>query len=272
MSFFFCLIDSLVRFAQLPSAQHHTNFITISTQSRIPNLHHPTMPPKRLSKPETQDGKSIGHPIASLTVKKPVLSQRGRGNPAVLTSSSTYPSPIGGNNGSPHRVPGNHTISISSSTSPSSIWSTSTSSSHATPKQVMGRTSTSSHSSMSSAVTTTPPSKKSTNTFHTPPAIDSNSSMSNAAKKKLKFSPQSNNCPKKQAFLLNFCDRDEVKIECLKYVKHEADLPINQENQLTFLLNQFQVRDIQASFYKLIGEVGGVASSAFTPMSSQKKN
>jgi hypothetical protein len=35
--------------------------------------------------------------------------------------------------------------------------------------------------------------------------------------------------------------------------------------------NQFQVRDIQASFYKLIGEVGGVASSAITPMSSQKK-
>ena len=67
--------------------------------------------------------------------------------------------------------------------------------------------------------------------------------MSNAVKKKLKFSPQSNNCTKKQAFLLNFCDRDEVKIECLKYVKHKADLPINQENQLTFLLNQFQVRD-----------------------------
>jgi hypothetical protein len=96
--------------------------------------------------------------------------------------------------------------------------------------------------------------------------------MSNAAKKKLKFSSQSNTCAKKQAFLLNFCDPDEVKIECLKYVKHKADLPINQENQLTFLLNQFQVRDIQASFYKLIGKVGGVASSAFTPMSSQKKN
>jgi hypothetical protein len=114
--------------------------------------------------------------------------------------------------------------------------------------------------------------KKSTNTFPTPPTIDSNSSMSIAVKKKLKFSPQSNNCTKKQAFLLNFCDRDEVKIECLKYVKHKADLPINQENQLTFLLNQFQVRDIQASFYKLIGEVGRVASSTFTPMSSQKKN
>jgi hypothetical protein len=92
-----------------------------------------------------------------------------------------------------------------------------------------------------------------------------------AVKKRLKISPQSNNCAKKQAFLINFCDRDEVKIECLKYLKHAANLPINQENQLTFLVNQFQVRDIQASFYKLIGKVGRVASSVFTPMSSQKK-
>jgi cytochrome c1 len=117
------------------------------------------------------------------------------------------------------------------------------------------------------AVSTMPPSKKLTNTFHTPPTIGLNSSMSIAVKKKLKFSPQSNKSAKKQAFLLNFCNRDEVKIECPKYLKHAAGLPINQENQLTFLLNQFQVRDIQASFYKLIGEVGGVASSAFTPMS-----
>ena len=64
---------------------------------------------------------------------------------------------------------------------------------------------------------------------------------------------------------------DKVKIECLKYLKHSADIPIAQESQLTFLLNQFQVRDIQASFYKLIDKVGGVASSAFIPMSSHKK-
>ncbi len=146
-----------MRFAQLPSAQHHTNFITRPTQSSISNLHHPTMPPKRISQPEIHDGKLIGHPIVSLTLGKPVLSHWGREKPAVSTSSSTYPSPIGGNNGSPHRGPGNHAILISSSTSPSSIWSTSTSSSHATPKQVIGRLSTSSHSSMSSAVSTTPP-------------------------------------------------------------------------------------------------------------------
>ena len=95
--------------------------------------------------------------------------------------------------------------------------------------------------------------------------------MMNAVKKKLKFSPEANIGAKKQAFLFNFCDCNEVKIKCLKYLKHAVDLPINQESQLIFLLNQFQGRDIQASFYKLIGKVGGVASSAFTPMSSQKK-
>ena len=60
-------------------------------------------------------------------------------------------------------------------------------------------------------------------------------------------------------------------MECLKYLKHAVYILINQEGQLTFLQNQFQVRDIQASFYKLIGKVGGVASSAFIPTSSHKK-
>jgi hypothetical protein len=96
--------------------------------------------------------------------------------------------------------------------------------------------------------------------------------MTNAAKKKLKFSTEENIGAKKQAFMINLCNCDEVKIECLKYPKHAVNLPIDQESQLTFLLNQFQARDIQASFYKLIGEVGGVASAAFIPMSQQKKN
>ncbi len=95
--------------------------------------------------------------------------------------------------------------------------------------------------------------------------------MMNDVKKKLKFSPNADIGAKKQAFLINFCDRDEVKIKCLKYLKHAVDLPIDQESQLTFLLNQFQARDIQASFYKLIGEVGEVATSTFIPMSTQKK-
>jgi len=103
---------------------------------------------------------------------------------------------------------------------------------------------------MSTAVSLTTPtsSKISSQMSYTPPTIGS-------AKKKLKFSPKENIAAKKQ-----------------KYLKNAVDLPIDQESQLTFLLNQYQARDIQASFYKLIGEVGGLASSAFIPMSSQKKN
>jgi len=92
-----------------------------------------------------------------------------------------------------------------------------------------------------------------------------------AVKKKLKFSPKAKISTKEQVVFINWCDRDKVKIECLKYLKHSADIAINQESQLTFLLNQFQARDIKASFYKLIGQVGGVASFAFIPMSSHKK-
>ena len=76
---------------------------------------------------------------------------------------------------------------------------------------------------------------------------------------------------KKQSFRINWCNCDKVKIECLKYLKHSADILIDQESQLTFLLNQFQVRDIQVSFYKLIGQIGGFAKSAFIPMSLHKK-
>ncbi len=36
-------------------------------------------------------------------------------------------------------------------------------------------------------------------------------------------------------------------------------------------MNKFQANDIQASFYQLIGKVGGVAASAFLPMATRKK-
>ena len=57
----------------------------------------------------------------------------------------------------------------------------------------------------------------------------------------------------------------------MKYLKHSVDLPLNEELQLTFLLNKFQANDIQASFYQLIGKVGGVAASTFLPMAMRKK-
>jgi hypothetical protein len=89
--------------------------------------------------------------------------------------------------------------------------------------------------------------------------------------KKLKFLPAVKSNTKKPGYLIDFCNRDHVKIECMKYLKHSVDLPLNEDLQLTFLLNKFQANNIQASFYQLIGKVGGVAASAFLPMATRKK-
>jgi hypothetical protein len=89
--------------------------------------------------------------------------------------------------------------------------------------------------------------------------------------KKLKFLPPIKSDTKKPAYLIDFYNRDHVKIKCLKYLKNSIDLSLNKELQLTFLLNKFQAYDIQASFYQLIGKVGGVAASAFLPMATRKK-
>jgi hypothetical protein len=113
-------------------------------------------------------------------------------------------------------------------------------------------------------------SKQLSPSFSTPTKTKSPSSMSSDVMKKLKFSPDVKNVAKKPAFLINFCNRDHVEIKCLKYLKHFVDLPINQKGQLTFLLNQFQAKEIQASFYQMIGKVGGVATSAFLPMAMRK--
>jgi hypothetical protein len=73
-------------------------------------------------------------------------------------------------------------------------------------------------------------------------------------------------------YLIDFCNRNHVKLKCLKYLKHSVDLPLNKELQLTFLLNKFQANENQASFYQLIGKVGGIAATAFLPMATRKRN
>jgi hypothetical protein len=52
----------------------------------------------------------------------------------------------------------------------------------------------------------------------------------------------------------------------MNYITQQVDLPLDQEGQLTLLLNQFSTKDIQASSWKLIGQFGGASISAFTPM------
>jgi hypothetical protein len=76
---------------------------------------------------------------------------------------------------------------------------------------------------------------------------------------------------KKEPYLIDFCNPVDVKSECLKYLPDASDLPLGQESQLSFLLNNLKVKDIQMAFIKLITIlVGGAATTAFLPMPSTK--
>ena len=41
---------------------------------------------------------------------------------------------------------------------------------------------------------------------------------------------------KKKEEYIDFCDSAQVKSECFKYIKHAADLPIDQQSQISFLV------------------------------------
>jgi hypothetical protein len=75
---------------------------------------------------------------------------------------------------------------------------------------------------------------------------------------------------KKEPYLIDFCNPVDVKSKCLKYLPDASDLPLGQESQSTFLLNNLKVKDIQMAFIKLITIVGGAATTAFLPMPSTK--
>ncbi len=70
---------------------------------------------------------------------------------------------------------------------------------------------------------------------------------------------------KKKAENINFCDSAQVKSECLKYTKTAAEVPIDQQTQILFLLRKFNTSAITFAFYMLIGKVGGAAPTAFIP-------
>ena len=76
---------------------------------------------------------------------------------------------------------------------------------------------------------------------------------------------------KKEAVYINFCDNDQVKAECLKYIKSAADLPNDQQSQISFLARQFKSSDIIAAFSMLIGKIAGAAPMAFFPLPTKKE-
>jgi hypothetical protein len=77
---------------------------------------------------------------------------------------------------------------------------------------------------------------------------------------------------KKEPYLIDFCNPIDVESKCLKYLSDTRDLPLGQESQLLFLLNNLKLKDIQMAFIKLITIVGGAATTAFLPMPSKKVN
>jgi len=44
---------------------------------------------------------------------------------------------------------------------------------------------------------------------------------------------------RKKAEYIDFCDSAQVKSECLKYTKTAAEVPIDQQSQISFLLRKF---------------------------------
>ncbi len=77
---------------------------------------------------------------------------------------------------------------------------------------------------------------------------------------------------KKEPYLIDFCDPIDVKSKCLKYLSDARDIPLGQESQSTFLLNNLKLKDIQMAFIKLITIVGGTATTAFIPCPQKKQS
>ena len=77
---------------------------------------------------------------------------------------------------------------------------------------------------------------------------------------------------KMNAEYIDFCDSAQVKRECLKYIKTAAELPIDQQTQISFLLRKFKASAITTAFSMLIGKVAGATPMAFFPLPSKKEH
>jgi hypothetical protein len=66
---------------------------------------------------------------------------------------------------------------------------------------------------------------------------------------------------KKEPYLIDFCNPIDVETECLKYLSDARDIPLSQERQLMFLVNNLNLKDIQMAFIKLFTIVGGAATT-----------
>jgi hypothetical protein len=108
-----------------------------------------------------------------------------------------------------------------------------------------------------SSQSTTPSSNLSTAFYDESPACIKESTTSSPVKKKPEY--------------IDFCNSAQVKTECLKYIKTTAELPIDQQTQISFLVRKFNTSAITIAFSMLIGKVSGAAPMAFFPLPSKKE-
>ncbi len=100
----------------------------------------------------------------------------------------------------------------------------------------------------------------------------SNLSSAFAAKSSAVIMKSPSSVVKKKAEYNNFCNSTQVKTECFKYIKNGADLPINEQIQIDFLVRKFNSSAIIAEFSMLIGKVGGAAPMLFFPLPTMKED
>jgi hypothetical protein len=100
----------------------------------------------------------------------------------------------------------------------------------------------------------------------------SNLSSAFAAKSLAVIMKSPSSVVKKKAEYINFCDSAQVKTEFFKYIKNAADLPIDQQSQISFLDRKFNLSAIIAAFSMLIGKVGRAALMAFFPLPTKKED
>ncbi len=77
---------------------------------------------------------------------------------------------------------------------------------------------------------------------------------------------------KKKAEYIDFCDSAQVKTECFKYIKNSADLPIDQQSLIDFLVRKYNSSAIIAAFSMLINKVGRAALMLFFPLPMMKED
>ncbi len=95
--------------------------------------------------------------------------------------------------------------------------------------------------------------------------LDSPDNQSQPRKKAHRIKSMMKQEPKLAAYDINWFNSMSTKNECLKHTS-DKNLPVTQEEQLTFLPDKYQTSKIKTAFADAIGKVGTAARKAFYPL------